>query len=434
MMAETEYVLALSDPQATALAVAGGKGASLARLSAAGMPVPEGFIVSTVAYRRFVEENNLEPAILTALEAADASQPTTLEATSRTIRELFSQAQMHQDISAAIVQSYVELGGGDLPIAVRSSATAEDLPGMSFAGQQETYLNVRGEAALLDAVKRCWASLWTARAIAYRLKMGIDHRSVAMAVVVQTMVPSEVSGVLFTANPTSGERDELVINASFGLGESVVSGRVTPDSFVLDKSSLALKDVVLGTKGEMIVPADGQGTITRDVPEDQRVERSLSEGLLRELGKLAIQVEKLYEGVPQDIEWAVSEGRCYLLQARPMTGLPPAPLKGVRWESPIPGMKWVRRNVAEHMPEPLSPLFEELYLKEGMELAMAKAGELTGEADLIGDFTGPWYATVNGYAYLLGSFKMTWGIALKSIAAVFSGKMIRTTFRRAIPY
>jgi len=164
-----EYAITLDDPRAT-LEVAGGKGASLARLVVAGLPVPDGFHVTTAAYRQFVAENDLQPRILAALETADPDQPATLEAASRTIRELFSQAEMPPTIAGAIAQAYAELAGQNPTVAVRSSATAEDLPGLSFAGQQETYLNVQGAAAVLGAVQRCWASLWTARAIGYRAR------------------------------------------------------------------------------------------------------------------------------------------------------------------------------------------------------------------------------------------------------------------------
>jgi rifampicin phosphotransferase len=425
--------LSLESAEAT-LELVGGKGASLARMAAIGLQVPQGFHLTTAAYRRFVDANGLQTAIVEAASRAVAGDPTSVERASATIRSLFEGATMPEEIAAAIRVAYAGLGQGEPAVAVRSSATAEDLPGMSFAGQQETYLNVRGESRVLDAVKRCWASLWTARAIGYRLKMGIDQGSISMGVVVLSMVPAEVAGVLFTANPTTGERDELVVNASFGLGEAVVSGQVTPDSFVVNKTSMALKETVLGTKEVTILPAGEQGTVTEAVLEDRRGDWALSAQQLRELGGLAIRVERESGGVPQDIEWAVAEGRCWLLQARPMTGLPPAPLKDVRWESPIPGTKWVRRQVAENLPEPLSPLFEELYLREGMELAMDKALEMTGESDLVVDIGLPWYTTVNGYAYLCGSSTPNWRGLPKSLAALFSGKMIREMFRHAIPY
>ncbi len=182
------WVLALDDPAAT-LEQVGGKGASLALLAAAGLPVPPGFHVTTAAYRRFVRENGLQEKILAVVSTVTADQPNTLEEASRQIGRLFAQARIPAEIAATIRVAYATLGRGDLPVAVRSSATAEDLPELSFAGQQETYLNMRGEAMVLDAIKRCWASLWTARAISYRTRSGIAHREVSLAVVVQELVP-----------------------------------------------------------------------------------------------------------------------------------------------------------------------------------------------------------------------------------------------------
>ena len=372
-----EYTLPLADPRAT-LENAGGKGASLARLADAGLPVPDGFHVTTEAYRRFVDDNSLQPAILEALADVSLSQPSTLETASLAIADLFAHAPMPRGAADAIARAYAELPGEDPAVAVRSSATTEDLPGISFAGQHETYLNVRGEAGVLDAVKRCWASLWTARAIGYRLKMGVDQRWLSMGVVVQTMVRSDVAGVLFTANPTTGEREELVVSASCGPGEAVVSGRVTPDSLVVDKASLVVKEAVLGAKEVAILPSGEQGTVMKAVPDGRQGEPALSERGVRELGEMAIQVEKLFEGVPQDIEWAVAGGRCWLLQARPMTGLPPAPLKDVRWEPPIPGTKWVR-SIAM----PRSGLSSALFLRGFPSKALEAEAELQAIAEQV---------------------------------------------------
>ncbi|MGI5836592.1 MAG: PEP/pyruvate-binding domain-containing protein, partial [Chloroflexota bacterium] len=357
--------LPLNSSEAT-LELVGGKGASLAKMAAAGLPVPPGFHLTTAAYRLFVEANHIQEPIIDAAAGASTDDPSSLERASAAIRSLFDRGAMPEVVATSICRAYAAMGEGELAVAVRSSATAEDLPEMSFAGQQETFLNVRGELALLEAVRRCWASLWTARAIGYRLRMGVDSGAVAMGVVVQAMALAETSGVLFTANPTTGDRSELVINANFGLGESVVGGQVTPDSYIVDKSNIALKQVSVGTKESMVIPADGQGTSVQAVAESRRAEQALSPNLLHELSELAMRVEQLYEGVPQDIEWAVAGDRCWLLQARPMTALRPAPLRDVRWEPPTPGSGWIRRQVVENMPEPLSPLFAELYL-EGLE-------------------------------------------------------------------
>jgi pyruvate,water dikinase len=199
--------------------------------------------------------------------------------------------------------------------------------------------------------------------------MGIDQQAVAMGVVVQIMVPSDISGVLFTANPTTGDRNELVFNASFGLEEAIIAGQVTPDTKILDKATLVPREIVLGAKQAMVIPLK-QGPVTQPVPDAHREEQALPAPLLRELASLGVQVEQQFRAVPQDIEWAVADGHCWLLQARPITNLPPAPLHDVRWEPPTPGSRWIRRQVAENMPGPLSPLFDELYLGEGLDCLM----------------------------------------------------------------
>ncbi|HZG92775.1 MAG TPA: PEP/pyruvate-binding domain-containing protein, partial [Pseudonocardia sp.] len=216
----TPVVLDLADPAAD-LATAGGKGESLGRLARAGLPVPPGFHVTTAAYRRFVAEHDLRSGIRDADEAAVAA--------------LFAAHAVPDELAGPIRAAYAALGGP--AVAVRSSATAEDLPGASFAGQQDTFLDVRGADAVVDAVRRCWASLWTDRAVAYRRRAGIADGDVALAVVVQQLVDAEASGVLFTADPVSGATDRMVIDATWGLGESLVGGGVTPDHLVLDATT-----------------------------------------------------------------------------------------------------------------------------------------------------------------------------------------------------
>ncbi|MFZ2429198.1 MAG: PEP/pyruvate-binding domain-containing protein, partial [Propioniciclava sp.] len=199
------------------LPLAGGKGANLGELTRAGFPVPPGYVVTTQAYDEYVDATGIRPGLLTAQDAAAT-------------RALFD-APVPAALADAIADAYRALGEG--PVAVRSSATAEDLPDASFAGQQDTYLNIDGAAAVVDAVRRCWASLWTDRAVAYRARAGIDPATVSLAVVVQRLVDADAAGVLFTANPANGRRDEAVVNAAFGLGEAVVGGEVTPDEIVV---------------------------------------------------------------------------------------------------------------------------------------------------------------------------------------------------------
>src|SRR5215207_5493125 len=238
-------ILPFTSPEVR-LETAGGKGANLARLTRAGFPVPRGFIVSTDAYRAFVEANRWLPTIESAVESLSAENAGALEKASAQIRAAFSLGIIPTEVETAIRAAYAEFN--DAPVAVRSSATAEDLPDLSFAGQQDTYLNIIGINELLKAIINCWSSLWTARAIGYRVRNHISHRDVALAVVVQEMIPSDVSGVMFTANPLTGLLSEVVIDATFGLGEALVSGQVEPDHYVVDTVSNTIVSKKLGAK------------------------------------------------------------------------------------------------------------------------------------------------------------------------------------------
>ncbi len=218
------------DSENATLAAAGGKGANLAELTRAGFDVPPGYLITTDAYRAFVEENGIRDELLRLAHTVVPDDLVALEQASDALRALFTQAPIPPGIAAEIRSAYAALGAP--AVAVRSSATAEDLPGVSFAGQQETYLNIVGAEAVCEAVKKCWGSLWTARAIGYRARQQIPPDDLALAVVVQQMIASEASGVLFTANPVTGNRCEIILDASFGLGEAIVSGEVEPDHFV----------------------------------------------------------------------------------------------------------------------------------------------------------------------------------------------------------
>lgn len=320
-MADTT-ILPLTSDRLT-LATAGGKGANLARMVRAGLPVPPGFVVTTAAYQDFVAANRLDTAIAAVLVNLPADDPAALAAASDTIRYRFARGRPAAGLVRAVKTAYHQLG--QLAVAVRSSATAEDLPDLSFAGQQDTYLNVMGDDALVQAVVRCWSSLWTARAIGYRARSGIDQASVALAVVVQALVPSEVSGVLFTANPLTGKRAETVIDATFGLGEALVSGLVEPDHYVVDFSTGrqgSITSKTLGRKALTIVGTAGGGTQT--VAADAAARQALPDATIPELAQLGQQIARLF-GTPQDIEWAWAAGKLYVLQSRPITSLFPLP-------------------------------------------------------------------------------------------------------------
>ena len=390
------YILSLSDPQAD-LAAAGGKGASLARLAQAGLPVPGGFHITTAAYREFVAANGLQPHILEALKEVDPLQPTTLEAASAAIYQRFTAASIPASLAAVILPAYTALSAQDPTVAVRSSATAEDLPEASFAGQQETYLNVRGASALLEAVRKCWASLWTGRAIAYRLRQGIAPQDVALAVVVQLLIPAEAAGILFTANPLTGKRSEAVINAAWGLGEAVVGGLVTPDTITVDK----LKGQVLQRKTaakQVMTVRTASGTQEQPVPDALKDKPVLSDTQAARLVGYGVQIEALY-GMPMDIEWAwTATAEFAILQARPITGLGEAP---VEWTPPNPKATYMRTSVADLMPDPLRPLYITLGIPSLLQQMKVMGKKLMGAMPELGD---EYYTSINTYAYMCASF------------------------------
>ena len=377
------------DTSDNALERVGGKGRALAHLASAGFAVPDGFHVTADAYRQFVAENALQPRILELARPVAKNGAPGFDGATEAIGGLFAGCALGDALAGEIRAAYDALPGRPA-VAVRSSANAEDLPGLSFAGQQETFLNVRGADAVLQAVKDCWASLWTTQAISYRHQNGIDPDAVAMAVVVQIMVPSEVSGILFTANPATGERGELIVNASFGLGEAVVGGQVTPDTYVVDRGTLAAKETLIGPKEQQIVADGDLGVRLEDVAEDARQRASLSEDMLTRLAETALGIEGLFDGVPQDIEWAFSDGRLHVLQSRPITNLPVQPVE-LEWVPRPPAKYLSRRQIVENMPDPICPLFEELYLTEGLESSRG------GKSLMVGG--GPLFVTLNGYAY-----------------------------------
>ncbi|MHB0965089.1 MAG: PEP/pyruvate-binding domain-containing protein [Bellilinea sp.] len=301
-------------------ALAGGKGANLARLAQAGMPVPDGFILTTQAYRDYIAANQLEERILAALPADASLDPDALEASSQQIRALFAAGRMPPPLKADLHFAYAELGMP--PVAVRSSATAEDTLELSFAGQQDTYLNIIDDIALRNAVVDCWSSLWTARAIGYRTHNGISHAGLALAVVVQRMVSSDVSGVLFTANPLTGLRSEMVVDAAFGPGEALVSGQVEPDHYIVDAVAEKIIRKNLGAKTKALHGQSGGGTAWQEA--DRSRQQALPDEQILNLARLGRQIENHYS-LPQDIEWAWAGNRLYILQSRPITSLYPTP-------------------------------------------------------------------------------------------------------------
>ncbi len=414
------FVLSLSDARAT-LEHAGGKGMSLAKLARAGLTVPDGFHITTEAYRQFIAANALQSKILETLRGVDSSSPVSLETASIAIAGLFAQGKIPLEITQAISEAYRALENSPagiknrLSVAVRSSATAEDLPESSFAGQQETFLNVCGVEAVLEAVRKCWASLWTARAIAYRARQGLSPDSVALAVVVQELVPAEGSGVMFTANPINGRRNEIMITAAWGLGEALVSGLVTPDTLVVDKSTGKMIRRDIAVKQIMTGRVDSG---TRQVPVPDRLKKKpvLGRAQAGELAALGARIEKLYEA-PMDIEWTRADGKFAIVQARPITALPEAPLE---WPLPHPKAVLARGSFAEFVPEPVSPLFATL----AVPIAREKSLELMSSIGMA-DKDSYLFSVINNYVYVGFIFtpRMIW--AMTKATVVLFGPVIK---------
>ncbi len=317
------WIRNLSELTHADLPAAGGKAANLGELIRGGMPVPPGFCILTDAYREAVRRNDLEGKIRGILAGIPRPEPEPLESAAEKIRALFLSCSIPQEIAEEIRAAYRELDpAGDAAVAVRSSATAEDLPEMSFAGQQETFLNVIGTDSLLRSVVECWASLWTARAIGYRMRNAVPAEGLALAVAVQRMIPSECSGVLFTANPLSGSRRETVIDATFGLGEALVGGKVEPDHYVVRAADGCILSKMLGAKALQIRGRAGGGTESSE--QNSASQQALGDGQIIELARLGERARALFAD-PQDIEWALAEGKFHLVQSRPITSLFPVP-------------------------------------------------------------------------------------------------------------
>ncbi len=316
------YVLGLDDVDRRLVSVVGGKGAHLGELSRIdGVDVPPGFCVTTDAFERALANSPSIKDLVAELSSADPEDHGTLRARAAELRRAVETAAVPDEVAAEIAAAVVDLGA-DTACAVRSSATAEDLPGASFAGQQDTYLNVAGAEAVLRHVQRCWASLFTDRAVSYRVRNGFDHDGVRMAVVVQRMVFPDASGVVFTADPVTSNRRIASVEATFGLGEALVSGMVNADSYTVRDG--ALVSMTIAAKELALVAAPGGGTQERWLDPAERRRAVLSEGDVLDLVRLARRIEA-YLGSPQDIEWCLSDGGFQIVQSRPITTLFPVP-------------------------------------------------------------------------------------------------------------
>ncbi|MBN1194871.1 MAG: phosphoenolpyruvate synthase [Methanomicrobiaceae archaeon] len=315
-MSEVPNILWLEEIKKDDISSVGGKGASLGEMSSIGLPVPGAFVVTAQAFRRFLIETGIEERLFKGLFNLDVEDPDELEKAAYEAKKLVLSVKMPPAIEKDITAAYRKIGKS-LVVAVRSSATAEDLPDASFAGQQDTFLNIKGYKALIEAVHKCWASLYGARAIYYRAKQGFDDRNVDIAVVVQQLVRSEKAGVMFSSHPVTGE-SMTIIEGSWGLGEAVVSGSVSPDKYVFDNRTARVVDRYIANKLIEILPDGTHGTKEVPVPADRQDIPVLSDTELAELARFGSVAESHYE-VPQDIEWSIVGDTVYILQSRPIT-------------------------------------------------------------------------------------------------------------------
>lgn len=309
------------------ISLVGGKGANLGEMTRAGFPVPPGFAVTAQAYFSFIKETGLKEKIVETIDSINVENTKELREKTEYVRKLVKQTPMSKELENEIIKAYLKLGEKKLAwlssskqeyVAVRSSATAEDLPEASFAGQQETYLNVHGNQELLNAVKNCWASLFTARATYYRKKQGFKTEKVGISVIIQKMVNSEVSGIMFTADPT-GDKSKIIIEAGFGLGEAIVSGSVTPDSYVVDKATLEIIEKKINRQ-EFKIIRKGKKNFKLDLSEEEGREQKLTNKVIIDIARIGKKIEEHYS-LPQDIEWAVEKDRVFIVQSRAITTL-----------------------------------------------------------------------------------------------------------------
>ena len=319
-----KYVIKFEDLTKNDIGIAGGKGANLGELTQAGIPVPPGFVVTAETYDKFMQDTGIFNSVMDILEEVDINNTKQLQEAAEEIKKIIIETPIPEDISTMIIEAYNQLSirvgeddGAD--VAIRSSATAEDLPEASFAGQQDTFLHVQGIDQVIEYVRKCWASLFEARAIFYREENDFEHSKVYIAVVVQQMVDSDKAGVMFTVNPSTGENVAL-IEGSWGLGESVVSGTVTPDNYVVNKDNNEILTVVVSDKKTMFANDEEGTSVQVPVPEEKRNERVLPDDELIELVEMGKRVQAHY-GKPQDTEWAFHDGNLFLLQSRPITTL-----------------------------------------------------------------------------------------------------------------
>ena len=380
------HVIYFGDPDGDRHDLVGGKAVNLAQLVAAGLRVPGGFTISTLAYAAALEQSGIGRSVCDLADRLDFDNLEAVEKASEKIRAMVVGIDLPQRLAEEIATACAEFGD-DVQWAVRSSGTAEDTAEASFAGMHDTFLHISGAERVIDAVRRCWASMWSARALSYRRNNGFDNHSARIAVVIQKMVDAEVSGVMFTANPLNARTDEMVVNASYGLGEAIVSGSVNPDEFIVDAGTLKVKTARLGSKHEKIIrdPDAPSGTVTVTIPEADRARACLDDDQLAELAELGRAVTRHYEGLPQDVEWAYCDGQFHLLQARPITGVEFTWTEGFNDWQTVPERDdslWTFKYAEQFWTGGITPLFYSVRARE-CHVGMVKTNERAGFEDLI---------------------------------------------------
>ena len=391
------FVLALRHIRESDAAAAGAKAANLSRMIRAGLPVPRGSCISADAYREHLRAASLAPRIRTALDSIGAGAP--VGTVLSDLRTAITEAELPKEVRAEIVRAFAALRSP--LVAVRSSGTAEDLPGHSFAGLYDTFLQATDAAGCIELVKRCWASLWTERAFDYRARNRLasaapvgqcDHEGAAMAVVVQQLVAADAAGVVFTADPVSGDRDRIIVEACWGLGEALVSGKVTPDRFVLGRRDLHVLERSVSVKSvESVLSRDGI-TVEQPVPRPRADKACISDAVARKLARLALKAEKAF-GSPQDIEWALAGPNLFILQSRPITTLG----RPKSWED---RQVWSNTNAAEVLPGVLTPLVWSSvgeYIGELLGGVIGRLGISFGEHPFMGEVAGRLYTNLNTF-------------------------------------
>ena len=376
----------------------GPKAANLSLLMSAGFPVPAGFAVTTDAMDEYISANGLAKQVDDLLDQVDLAPLEEATSHAQELRGLVLAGMLPDSLAGPIRAAFQGLGG--TPVSVRSASTMEDRPDVTFAGQHDTFLNIQSEDALWDALKRCWASLWTDRAVHYARALGISPKQIKMSVLVQKLVHADVAGVAFTINPVTGDVSQASISASFGLGEATVSGLVTPDHVLVQREPFRVLEYQVGTKSGRLDPQQGGGTTLVELSAEQQAVACLTPEQALRVAALAYEVESHVNNGPQDVEWAMEGDSLLLLQARPVVQRDSHD-EGVGWESPVPGAHW-RRNwrLGEWLSDPVTPLFGTWMLP--VLVASREefgTGELGWEARASFSMPKPWHCIVNGYFY-----------------------------------